>query len=209
MLLLVHYFGFEDKNCTKIRALAKKNNVLIVEDYAHGLFTYLAHHPANFDYVLFSLHKMLPMSSGGVLLTPHQENGLKESTDFFKYDLTGIAAKRIENYEFLKKSLEKHHKTFFTFLRSKIERNVPQTLPILVKSEALRDALYFELNKLGFGAVSLYHELIAPIDESYKEEKYVSKHILNLPIHQDVDLKALTLMVKAMVKIARVSEKAK
>lgn len=196
MLLLVHYFGFEDARVGKIRKLANKNNVLIIEDFAHGLFTYFKHHPEDISYALLSLHKMLPLDKGGILISSKKHDDLVKSNDFFSYDLTAISAKRIENYKYLEYSLKKQKKPFFNFLKSKVDNNIPQTLPVLIKDSKLRDLFYFELNKLGFGVVSLYHELISPINIDYSNEQYVAQHILNFPIHQDIDKKMIDKMLE-------------
>ncbi len=59
-------------------------------------------------------------------------------------------------------------------------------IPVVV-SQYDRDALYLKLNEAGFGAVSLYHTMIDPIQKGdYKEAVWLSKHIINMPVHQDV-----------------------
>lgn len=66
------------------------------------------------------------------------------------------------------------------------EKITPQTFPVIVRNYD-RDALYFKLNEAGFGAVSLYHTMIDPIQKGdYEEAVWLSKHIINLPVHQDV-----------------------
>jgi len=72
---------------------------------------------------------------------------------------------------------------------------VPQTLPVLILNRP-RDTLYFELNNLGYGVVSLYHTLIEPIREAdFPESHWLSKRILNLPVHQDASVEMLEAMV--------------
>ena len=74
--------------------------------------------------------------------------------------------------------------------------SVPQTYPLLLDSEALRDNLYFKMNEKDFGVVSLYHKLIPEIDKSFKIEHMMSKKILNLPVHQDISQTQLKSMIK-------------
>jgi dTDP-4-amino-4,6-dideoxygalactose transaminase len=76
-------------------------------------------------------------------------------------------------------------------LRRHLGNCVPQTFPILLKSREIRDHLYFELNKRGIGAVSLYHQLIKEIDQGFSIEHELSDRILNLPIHQDIGFEEL------------------
>lgn len=201
LLLLVHYFGFEDRLCPTIRKLAAQLNILVVDDYAHGLFTYFSKSAKPDTHALFSLHKMLPYASGGVLRSPQPLEGLEAASDFLRYDFHAIARKRTDNYALLLRLLKRVRRPFFKILRPRLGANVPQTFPLLMPSEALRDAMYFGLNQAGFGVVSLYHETIAPIDATFKAEKYLSRHILNLPIHQDTGEKPLSLLVKEMTRI--------
>lgn len=199
IFLIIHYFGFRDQNYEKVRKMAKKNNIIVIEDYAHGLYTFYNNKITSFDYVFFSLHKMLPLKNGGVLVS-NNEMDLNENSHFLTYDFKAISEKRIKNYKILKLELSKIKTNDFIFLKSSIGENIPQTFPLIMSSEELRDHIYFELNKKGYGVVSLYHELISEIDTNFINEKYVSKHILNLPLHQDTDEAQIIQMVKALKK---------
>ena len=79
-----------------------------------------------------------------------------------------------------------------------------QTFPVLIDKTETRDKLYFELNDKGFGGVSLYHELVKPLYcEEFKDSVYVSDHIFNLPVHQDVDTKMIDSMFGEFMKVIR------
>lgn len=201
VLLLVHYFGFQDNDIQEIKKYAKKRGVIIIEDCAHSFFQFFTNSQTNSDYYIFSLHKMFPFKKGGLLLSKKE---LTIDTNIvynpFEYDIHAIANTRRKNYNYLVKKLEELPK--ITILHKKLHKTVPQTLPIVVKSEELRDKLYFKMNKKGFGAVSLYHELISQVDQKkFQNESYLSKHILNLPIHQDAKKRELDKMVTKIKKL--------
>ena len=112
-----------------------------------------------------------------------------------------IIQKRISNYNFLYKQIIEINN--IQILRKSIVNQIPQTFPILLPSKDIRDYSYFHLNECGFGVVSLYHTLIKEIPKNCITELYISDHILNLPIHQDVkleDLKKLVAKIKLIIK---------
>lgn len=198
ILLLVHYFGFMDDGVEEIREYAKKRGMIIVEDCAHSFFTFFKKPVIESDFYLFSLHKMFPYTKGGMLIS--KEN-LKIEDSFkvnpFEYNMYEISQKRVQNYNYLKEKLESFDN--ITLLRPALKETVPQTLPVLVPSEAKRDYLYFKLNELGFGAVSLYHELIKEVAKTeHEDEFYLSRHVLNLPVHQDISFQDIDKMVETL-----------
>ena len=69
VVLLVHYFGYPDDRIAEVVNLCRKNSALIIEDCAHALYTDLIDHKCGEygDFVLYSIHKMLPYEKGGVL----------------------------------------------------------------------------------------------------------------------------------------------
>ncbi|MCX6050951.1 MAG: DegT/DnrJ/EryC1/StrS family aminotransferase [Campylobacterales bacterium] len=198
ILLLVHYFGFLDSNIGEIKEYAKKKNMVIIEDCAHAFFTFFQKPIVDSDYYLFSLHKMFPHANGGMLISKKPLN-IKESFSVnpFEYNFYEISNARVQNYNYLKDKLKVFDK--ITLLKPLLKDEIPQTLPILLPSEKLRDHLYFKLNALGFGAVSLYHELIQEVTSlEYENEFYLSHHILNLPVHQDIVFEDLDKMVETL-----------
>lgn len=202
VLLLIHYFGFKDKNVNEIKKYALANKIRIIEDFAHAFFTFYLNPKIDFDYAFFSLHKMFPFNSGGLLISKDILN-YKNNYCYnpFDYNIYEIIQKRIINYNFLYKHLLDINE--IKILKKNVNDQVPQTFPILLPSEDIRNYLYFHLNECGFGVVSLYHTLIKEISKNYITEQYISKHILNLPIHQDVkleDLKKLVDKIKSILK---------
>ena len=203
ILLLIHYFGFMDDNMTLIKEYAAVHNMVVVEDYAHAFFTFWNNPVVDFDYGIFSIHKLFPANSGGIVLSREKlETIYQNNYNLFSYDINTICKKRIKNYNFVLTELEKYaEKHNIILLRCDLKGHVPQTFPILLKDRKTRDTLYFSLNEMGYGVVSLYHTLIDEIDDSFFAEHDISQRILNLPIHQDAEIKDLGCMIKAMIEI--------
>ena len=65
----------------------------------------------------------------------------------------------------------------------------------------IRDKLYFQLNKDGYGVTSLYHTLINEIDDQFIVENTISSTILNLPIHQDVGKASIKQMIDRLFSV--------
>lgn len=196
IVLLVHYWGFVDPACAEIKHVAVQNECAIVEDFAHGLFTFFKNPIVDFDYGFFSLHKMFPYEDGGVLISKKSLHHLNAyNSGFFEYNLLAIAKVRVENYLYLLDQLKRIASSKVTLLRKFLGDSVPQTFPILLNDNSMKDFLYFKMNEAGFGVVSLYHQLISEVDESFSSERDISSRILNLPIHQDVTFEAIDAMV--------------
>ncbi len=209
VVLIVNYFGFRDDNLEEIIIQLKKKGVLVIEDNAHGLYTYFKHGRAGADATFFSLHKMLPFEKGGALLLLNEK--LKKMTysqtecDFsclFDYDLGEIARKRTCNYTLLDKLVRNEEcKKFFVPLKAEGAeyKSVPQTYPILIR-KGNRDRIYEIMNNQGFGVVSLYHTLIPELrGTGYEESQKISKTIMNLPVHQDADATYYPKLLESLI----------
>jgi len=200
ILLLVHYFGFLDEDIAKIKDYAKQKNMIIIEDSAHSFFTFFKKPIINSDYYIFSLHKMFPHAKGGMCISKKALN-IKNNFEInpFEYNFYEISNKRVQNYNYLSKKLQNFKD--IKILRPILKENIPQTLPVIMPNEDIRDKFYFKLNELGFGVVSLYHELIKEVDEkNHEDEFYLSRHILNFPIHQDVTFEDIERMIESIIQ---------
>lgn len=202
LVLLVHYFGFVDKNYDQIVDLLLENDIFFVEDCAHSWLSDIiggeCGRKGNFSF--YSLHKLLPISNGGILVN-NRNSDIKTSLNsinnpFFdlNYDLYSIYSIRRSNYLYLCERLEKIPSV--NVIHKELGNNVcPQTLPVIINNYD-RDKLYQEMNELGFGMVSLYHTMIKPLKNStYKSASILSKGIINFPIHQDVNYTQIDEMV--------------
>ena len=202
ILLLIHYWGFIDPSYQEIKAIAKESGCLIIEDFAHGLFSFFQKPVVDFDYGFFSLHKMFSYKDGGILISKKELNHLVPyDQKFYEFNLTEISNKRVQNYNFVLELLSKNKNIHLKILRENFGYSVPQTFPLLMSSNKLKDYLYFKMNEAGFGVVSLYHQLIHEVDDKFVNERAVSSRILNLPIHQDADNDSLKSMVELLLKM--------
>lgn len=192
VLLIVHYFGYRDPAYQEICHLALENDCYIIEDCAHALFTDYVDQKCGIyaDAVFYSLHKMLPLSNGGMLKVKNRKllvkEGVYQQVSPFFYDFKNISDIRKKNAQVLEERLNKLEK-YITILRpeAKYKDQTPQTFPIRFK-KVDKSEFYFELNAMDFGVVSLYHTMIEPL----REKKYqmfidIGNSILNLPVHQD------------------------
>lgn len=211
IVLIVHYYGIPDRNIEDIITICRKYNAIIIEDAAHALYTDFVDGRCGCygDFTVYSLHKMLPFEKGGML----KVNTLKYATDFinsvvqnenpFDYCLKNIAQIRKENAKCWDMLLQKRP-DLFRIIHPYDESITYQTFPIVILNDK-RDTLYFELNKKGYGAVSLYHEMIEPIKNGKMlDAQWLSEHILNLPVHQDTTCEDIETMYFEMIKILAV-----
>lgn len=210
IVLLVHYFGYPDRNIDSIVSICKKNAALIIEDAAHALYTDFVDHLCGSygKYVLYSLHKMLPFEKGGLLKINCFEEDEKwksfteEIYPVFNYDLYKISLIRKRNTKVWYELLREHTDVLF-FLHPFSKEVTLQTVPIIIKKYD-RDDLYFELNEAGFGAVSLYHTMIEPIQKGEDEDPiWLSKHIMNLPVHQDITERQIVEMSDKLLELLK------
>ena len=207
ILLIVNYFGFRDFSIQGIVENAHKKNCIVIEDNAHGFYTYFCKGSIDSDMTFFSLHKMFTFSTGGGLVIEKgcfdKLHDLKESMEFnpFQYNYNAIAKKRLQNYKKLL-NLSDKYKLYFEPIREAeyLKKNVPQTFPILIK-KGNRNRIYEIMNGSGYGVVSLYHTMIEELrNEEHNDAMWVSQRIMNLPVHQDVREEHYELMLKKLAE---------
>lgn len=207
LVLFVHYFGYIDDNINILVDICRRNDAIIIEDAAHALYSDFIDHSCGQigDYVLYSLHKMLPFKNGGMLKVnyPTQINIIGKSeflSNPFNYNLYEISKIRKRNAKLWYKLLLGNDE-IIDILRPYSENVTPQTFPIVVKNFD-RNQLYFQLNDAGYGAVSLYHTMIEEIKQGNNEDAvWLSKHIINMPVHQDVEQEEIREMAKLLLSI--------
>ncbi len=212
ILLLIHYFGYIDPSYQQAVALARRYGALILEDEAHAMLTDLIGGGSGRlgDACIFSFHKLLPVAIGGSLVLNHTDVPLSvppepECSNSLPwcYDLVTIARRRRYNAERLHGLLEPLAEHLEPLWGPPGPGEVPQTYPVLVRNVS-RDRLYFAMNEAGFGVVSLYHMMIKPIaDGPYAESVELSRKIMNLPVHQDVEPEDLERLVSRLGECLR------
>lgn len=207
VVLLVNYFGFRDTRINEIIAMAHEKDCVIIEDNAHGFFTWYCKGKTQSDATFFSLHKMFPFETGGGLIAHNRYIkeliGIKEAQENnpFLFDINGIARKRDKNYRVLL-GLMADLDEYFVPMRIESELNdaVPQTLPIVIK-KGRRDKIYELMNEKRYGVVSLYHTMIEELrSDDHEEALWLSKRILNLPVHQDCAPSLYPEMINELVR---------
>ena len=209
VLVIIHYFGYVDPGYREAVALAREHGACVLEDEAHALFTDLVGGISGRlgDAAIFSLHKMLPVADGG-LLVANRTGGFKldgltadgEQTMLpWEYDLKAIADRRVANAGRLATLLEPHGDLLEPLRPVLTAGEIPQTYPVLIHGIS-RDTLYQRMNDAGYGVVTLYHTMIEPISrDEFPGAHALSRRILNLPVHQDTDGEELGHMVAALV----------
>ena len=208
LVLLVHYFGFVDSDYNQITNWLCNKHVFFVEDCAHAWLTDLiggiCGRKGAFSF--YSLHKLLPLNTGGIMVNNNPEENLKPQTSpFFElnYDLYSIYSIRRSNYKYLANLLR--NIKGIEVIHTKLEDGIcPQTLPVIVE-DFDRTNLYQQMNDKGFGMVSLYHTMIKQLDNSTSQSaNTLSKKIINFPIHQDIthiDLDNLVIELKRIFNV--------
>lgn len=210
LLILIHYFGFPDPNAALLADFAHKHGIPVLEDEAHAMLSDVVGGICGRwgDAAIYSLHKLLPFPDGGALVLNGQQHhdvsahiqGLTSSRhiDFWEYDLYSIAEKRRRNAQAILAYLEQGGIAVTPLHASIPDGVVPQTLPILLH-QPVRDEIYFRLNALGLGVVSLYHTLIDAIDPGvFPSSAFLARQILNLPVHQDTNPAMLQTLVERL-----------
>lgn len=210
LIVIIHYFGFVDPSYHQIIDLSKEWGIPVLEDEAHALYTDIVGGVSGRlgDAAIFSLHKMLPVPSGGVLCinsTPPRKDyatiGNAVNVPLHEYDLKAIADTRLTNMETLRALLVPHQETIKPLRPFVGPGEIPQTFPVLI-GDVSRDRLYELMNEAGFGVVSLYHTLIKEITlDLFPESFFVSERILNLPVHQDAKFSMMKPMVETLVNL--------
>ena len=206
VVLIVHYFGYVDPNIDKLVKIAKEKKAIIIEDCAHALYTdYIDEKCGRFsDISIYSLHKMLPYQSGGMVRINNNTIQLKNTNYFYniiEYNLKEISKKRKENAQIIEKELKDVKGIKILRPINKYRKQTPQTYPILIE-EKDKNEMNHKLNLDGFGVVSLYHTMISTLKkEEYKTANEIGNKILNLPIHQDAEKEQLIKMCNIIKKM--------
>ncbi|MGY1719485.1 DegT/DnrJ/EryC1/StrS family aminotransferase [Blastococcus sp. SYSU DS0552] len=197
-IVLIHYYGRTDPALDRVRALADQHGIPLVEDNAHAFFTAAVGGVAGSrgDLSIYSLHKMFPLPAGGMAVyragtdvegRRSTDPGL--ATEILSYDWAEVSRARRSNFLLGTGLLEEARdrgaplELIWPVLA---ETDVPQTLPLYVLT-GTRDELYGRLNAAGLGVVSLYHTLIPQLREEFPASSWSASHVLNLPVHQDVE----------------------
>lgn len=207
VLVVIHYFGRAVTQMAELRRIADAQGMVLVEDLAHAFFTAMVGRVAgNYgDVCVYSLHKMFPVSYGGMATyaegvpVGHARSTAPDlASEIMSYDWVGIADRRRSNFLGLTERLAELAEIgarFELLWPSLAGGEVPQSLPVYVVGDK-RDRIYESMNRQGIGAVSLYHTLIDEVRGTLAPLHDLSRHVFNLPCHQDVSENSLDGIVE-------------
>ncbi len=209
VLLVVHYFGFCRNDLPKLKQICEDNNIILVEDCAHAY--HLGQKKEGLgvdgDFSFYSVHKYLPVQSGGILknisaklktLPVPEQDKMEEQVLFqlLKSNIVSIADKRRHNFQLYYDKLSEVNG--IDIMYNLKDDEIPQTFPILVKNNQ-REALYFYLMERELPTTALYYRLIDHlVAQEFPISFRISNEILNLPVHQDVNDKDIYDLVSAI-----------
>ena len=212
-LLVIHYFGFCQNDMEEISCLCKKYDVMIIEDCAHTMLSVTPYGQLGKlgDFSFNSIHKILATDDGGclrvnnieyeeLLKKPQRRRPKAETYNMIALaDLDAIREKRRFNYLQLME-LIKDYPGIEIMYPDLPEGIAPHNFPIIVEN-GKREEMYFKLIERGIPVVALYYRMIEPIiSGNYSDSLYVSENILNLPVHQDIDIDDLLCIKKGLQK---------
>ena len=214
-LLLIHYFGFLYCDIEKLKEICKINQVLLIEDCAHSLYSkYNQTLLGDFgDFSFYSLHKVLPTETGGMFKINNKKYQFKNSfiEDEHKISIDSLetlasydaekANQQIEkNYHTMAKELNKINgiKVLFPELPNGI---IPMNLPVYIESMK-REDFYFKMLDKDITLIALYYRLIDDIDSlKFQNSFKISNKIINFPVNQDITVEEIFKITKKTKEI--------
>jgi dTDP-4-amino-4,6-dideoxygalactose transaminase len=162
------------------------------------------------DVALYSLHKMFPIPDGGMAIYRRGadvQNLLTTRPDLaqevLSYDWSAISLARRENFtvatQLLREARDRGAPLELVWPDLHAD-DVPQSLPIYVLPPT-RDRIYELMNAAGYGVVSLYHTLIPELRSGFPVSAWAAEHILNVPVHQDVQPGRLVELIQTLERL--------
>ena len=210
-VILIHFFGHVDPGYAEMVRVIRESGAWCLEDEAHALYTdlVLAASGRLGDASILSLHKMLPVPSGGALLlnadTHLSLENLSESNAsssiLWDYDLGAIAKRRSKNAADIRSMVAPLEGQVDALWPDINAGEILQTYPVVLR-DSNRDMVYEMMNAQGYGVVSLYHTLVKGIaPHEFPLSHQLSRSILNLPIHQDLRTEQLADLVDRLAHV--------
>jgi len=212
-VLAIHYFGSLQAELSEAKTLCERAGAFLIEDCCHCLDLPSRSVGELGHYALFSIHKVLPCDDGGIL----QRNDDATDPGAVSSEILAsalptrlwrdaafdrIAERRLDNFHRLSDELQDLD-GFTLFWKQIPEGTVPLNLPVLIETED-RFEVYKRMRAAGVGVVALYHTLVDAIDPRvFPTSQDISRRILNLPIHQDVEPGDMRAIAEALGRALR------
>ena len=164
---------------------------------------------AKSDAMVYSLHKMLPLDKGGVLLTTaggisdglDADEALSTARSLYGYDYTSAANHRQQASIALQNGMPMLDGLAVPLWKDvDLTSFVPQSYPIVIHAGSeKRNHLYERLHNT-CGLTTLYHTLVDSLrdDDRFADSRWLSDHITNLPVHPAVGLESIEPMLIAI-----------
>jgi hypothetical protein len=177
-----------------------------IEDFAHLLLPLTDKREVDklADSEVYSLHKTIGSNTGGGAVLKSRDDSFLSNTItsdslalFAKTNIEYVSRIRRRNFLYLSTELQTFATSkFVPFFSDGREPILPLNFPIRVSTTQSRHELYGLLVESEILPTALYHRLVPEITESeYPTSLKVSETILNLPIHQDIELYQLDEML--------------
>ena len=205
-VLVVNYFGYLISNRTSVFEMLSQFSVDTIEDFAHLLLPLTDKREVDklADSEVYSLHKTIGSNTGGGAVLKSRDDSFLSNTItsdslalFAKTNIEYVSRIRRRNFLYLSTELQTFTTSkFVPFFSDGREPILPLNFPIRVSTRQSRHELYGLLVESEILPTALYHRLVPEITESeYPTSLKVSETILNLPIHQDIELYQLDEML--------------
>jgi dTDP-4-amino-4,6-dideoxygalactose transaminase len=213
VVLLIHYFGWPDRNVEQLCRLAREEGALVLEDEAHSLLSHFIGGATGLlgDASAISVHKSLPML-GGLLIEKHshcRQNckdreariAVTASPAIARFDLAGIARLHIANAKKILDLIADTPAPMRPLWTEIPDGVVPLSLAVLVPP-ALRQHVYESMNAAEYPVVCLYYRLGPGIDKvCYPESWWLSERLVNLPLGILPSAQSQVGMVRTLEKV--------
>ena len=214
VLVLVHYFGRPDLRYDELVSVGIDRGWALAEDCAHAMLTHLCAQRlgARSDAMVYSLHKMLPLNTGGILLTTaggipdgiDAEEVLSTARSFIGYDHASAADHRQQISIAIRNEMPMLDGLASPLWEdTDLTRFVPQSYPIVIHAGPEKRNLLYERLHEQCGLTTLYHTLINPLldENSFADSQWLSNHIINLPVHTAVTLESVKPTLAAIREV--------
>jgi dTDP-4-amino-4,6-dideoxygalactose transaminase len=210
VVLVIHYFGFCRSDLAFIRQLCDEAGATLVEDCAHAFSLESSQSLIGSvgDFSFYSLHKHLPLTSGGVLKINAPGFASLAIPEAMKADREVLEQYAVSDFAAIKDIRRRNYAAYASMLGGRPDdieimfelsaQDIPQTFPVRIL-QGKREKLYFYLMDRQMPTTALYYRMIDQIDRKEHPMSFqLAGDILNLPVHQDTSLEDVAALCAAI-----------